>query len=209
MEKIVLIGDIVASKRIKNRAVVQRKLNRLFNSINSNNASLDSPFTITLGDEFQALYNSADNIFEDIWKIIFALYPEKARFSLGLGKLNTKINRQQAIGMDGPAFYRAREGLDELKNELYLFNIRGEGIPNCELINQTLFLVSHSLEKWKIARMKIFNFLMEGLTIKEISKKMKITDKAVYKNIDTGGMYIIINIFNEVASSVNNAIKRS
>ncbi len=207
MKKIVLIGDIIASKRINNRAAVQRKLNRLFDGLNADNRSLESPFTITLGDEFQSLYKNADNVLGDIWKILFTLYPEKARFSIGVGNISTKINRQQAIGMDGPAFYNARQGLEELKNNLYLFNVTGDGINNSDLIRQTLFFVSHAFEKWKLTRMKIFDFLMDGRTIKEISKKIRITDKAVYKNIDTGGMYIIMEIFNEISASLNSAIK--
>ena len=209
MKKIVLIGDIVASKKISNRAAVQRKLNRLFDGINADNKFLDSPYTITLGDEFQAVYKNADEIFGDIWKILFALYPERARFSIGLGNISTKINRRQAIGMDGPAFYNAREGLNELKNNLYLLNIKGEEICSGELIKHALFFVSHSIVKWKLTRMKIFNYLMEDLTIKQISKKIKITDKAVYKNIDRSGMYIITDIINEITSSLNSALKGS
>ncbi len=207
MKKLVLIGDIVASKKINNRAAVQKKLNKLFDRINEGNGSLESPFTITLGDEFQAVYKNADTVFPDIWEILFLLYPEHARFSVGTGSISTKINRQQAIGMDGPAFYNAREGLNELKENFYLFGVKGEGIINSELINQILYFTSHSVEKWKSTRMKIFKFLMEGLTIKEIAKKIKITDKAVYKNIDTSGMYLIMKIFNEISAALNAAIK--
>lgn len=208
MRKLVLIGDIVDSKRIKNRATIQKKLEKLFAIINSDRRFLDSPFTITLGDEFQALYNSSDNVFSDIWKIIFALYPERVRFSIGLGKISTKINRLQAIGMDGPAFYHAREGMEELKGYSYLFNVRGYGITNLELIRQILFFVSHSIGKWKLTRIKIFNFLMEDTSIKVISQELKISDKAVYKNIDTAKMYIIMDIFKEIESYLNASIKK-
>lgn len=209
MNKIVLIGDIVKSKKIKGRSVVQRKLNRLFKDININDKSLDSPLTITLGDEFQALYKNADNLFLDIWEILFTLYPEKVRFSVGLGELSTKINHKQAIGMDGPAFYFAREGLIELKEISYLLNIKGEGINNTDLIRQSLFLISHTIEKWKVTRMKIFNSLLDDLSIKIIAKKLKLSDKAVYKSIDTGGMYIIIDILNEITGILNSTIKKA
>ncbi len=188
----------MGSKNIKSRAAVQKRLNKLLSSINENSNSLDSPFTITLGDEFQALYKEADKIFNDIWKIMFALYPERVRFSIGVGKLNTKINRWQAIGMDGPAFYSAREGLNRLKANSYLLCISGKDLDNSELINQILFFVSFSIKKWKYTRMNIFNFLLEDMPVKSIARKLRMSDKAVYKNIDTGGMYLMINIFDEI-----------
>lgn len=208
MKKIVLIGDIVASKKIKNRAEVQKKLVRLFKNINENNKTLDSPFTITLGDEFQALYNKADNIFKDIWQIMYVLYPERVRFSIGVGELNTKVNKKQAIGMDGPAFYNARSGLDELKEYSFLFNISGEDIENIDFTRQVLFLVSRVITKWKTSRMKIFDSLYQGNTVKTIARKLKISDKAVYKNIDTGGMYMVMALFEEISNLLNKAIKK-
>ena len=101
---IALIGDIIESKKIQKRAEAQKKLLLQFNKINSISKTLASPYTITLGDEFQALYKKADDLFRDIWRIALLLHPERIRFSIGVGELSTKINKKQSIGMDGPAF---------------------------------------------------------------------------------------------------------
>ncbi len=144
MNKIVLIGDIISSKKIKDRSAVQKKLNNAFKKINSSNKNIISPYTITLGDEFQAVYNSADKLFKDIWQIGAALYPEQSRYSIAVGDITTKLNKAQAIGMDGPAFYFARKGLDELKQTNYIFNFNeAEEKYDLHLIQQTLFLISH------------------------------------------------------------------
>ncbi len=207
MKKIALIGDIVASRHIKNRAEVQKKISRLFLILNKNNKALLSPYTITIGDEFQALYSKADDVFSDICKIIDALYPETARFSIGIGELTTKINKTQALGMDGPAFHYAREGLDELKSTSILFNVKTEDKEDILYINQTLSHVSQNMIKWKQSRIKIFNLLREGKSIKEMSKKLKVTDKAIYKHIDAGALNIISNIFDGVTRELNKKLK--
>ncbi len=93
MKKIVLIGDLIASKKIKDRAAVQKKLSNVFKKINSSSKNIISPFTITLGDEFQVVYNSAENLFKDIWQISAALYPEKSRYSIAVGDITTKLNK--------------------------------------------------------------------------------------------------------------------
>ncbi len=202
MKKIALIGDIVDSKKIKNRSELQKKLLKLFNKINSGSENLISPYTITLGDEFQALYNKPDELFQDICQILIAIHPEKARFSIGIGELTTKVNTKQSIGMDGPAFYFARTGLNELKNTYHLFTLNADESENLELAKQSLFLISHISYNWSLTRLKILCMLYEGKPVKEISKKLKITDKAVYKNIDSGALNIIIEITRKITKQI-------
>ncbi|MCL5029301.1 MAG: SatD family protein [Bacteroidetes bacterium] len=208
MKKIALIGDIVSSKKIKNRSEVQKRLLRLFEKINSGNKNLTSPFTITLGDEFQALYNRPVNLFQNIWQILLVLHPEKARFSIGVGELTTRINTKQSIGMDGPAFHNARQGLMELKKSYSLFTIIDEGKTNFHLAKQSLFLISHVAYKWSSTRLKILNMLYEGKSVKEISGKLGITDKAVYKNIDAGALDIVIEITDGVTAMLNDLLRK-
>jgi len=206
MKKIVLIGDIVNSKSISQRGKIQLQLNSIFKKINGNKLLL-SPYTITLGDEFQAVYNKADSIFNHIWQISLAVHPLKIRFSVGVGDISTKINKMQAIGMDGPAFYNARNGLNELKDSGFLFIINSDELISKEIIKHSLFLISHLISGWKKSRLNILVLLNENFSIGEIAKKLKITDKAVYKNIDAGAIKIITDLTNEITVSLNQSLK--
>ena len=207
MKKIALIGDIVSSRKIKKREETQKRLQRYFNAVNASHKTLISPFTITLGDEFQALYGRSGDLFKDIWEIMLILYPVKVRFSIGVGQLSTRINKKQSIGMDGPAFHNARKGLIELKKTSYLFNITTDTENSNKLARHSLFLISHISSKWKSTRLKILVMLYEGKTAKEISAKLKISDKAVYKNIDSGGLSLIVEITKEITKELNSLIK--
>ncbi len=207
MKKIVLIGDIVSSRKIKNRSLTQQKFEETFKQINKKNKPLISPFTITLGDEFQAVYEKADLLFYNIWQILQYTSPIKIRFSIGVGEITTPINKKQAIGMDGPAFYFAREGMEELKETNNLFILKGEGISNSELLNQILFLLSHQINGWKQTRYKIITSLYEGISVKEMADRLGITDKAVYKNIDAGALQNIKRLTDEISRQINDVIK--
>ncbi|MFZ0452935.1 MAG: SatD family protein [Ignavibacteriaceae bacterium] len=206
MKKIVLIGDIINSKNISQRAKIQSQLNSTFKKINIDKLLL-SPYTITLGDEFQAVYNKADSVFNHIWLISLAIYPLKIRFSIGVGDITTKINRKQAIGMDGPAFYNARNGLNELKESGFIFMINSDELASKEIIKQSLFLISHLTSGWKKSRLDILVLLNENFSIGEIAGKLKITDKAVYKNIDAGALKIIIDLIKEITINLNQSLK--
>lgn len=207
MKKIVIIGDIVQSKKISERSKIQSKLNSIFNKINSDKNYLVSPYTITLGDEFQAVYSNADFIFSHTWQISKAVYPEKIRFSIGIGEITTRINKKQAIGMDGPAFYNARAGLETLKESSYFFNITAENLASGEMLQQVLFLISFISGSWKKTRFDVLTMLYENKSIAEIAKKLKITDKAVYKNIDAGALRIILDLTDKISDRINQSLK--
>ncbi|HZH71063.1 MAG TPA: SatD family protein [Mariniphaga sp.] len=207
MKRLVLIGDIVSSKKIASRKELQKKLQSLFKSFNKSSKTIISPFTITLGDEFQAVFSKADNVFKYLWEILHAIYPVKVRFSFGIGEITTSINTVQAIGMDGPAFYNAREGLIELKQGSFLFNIIHDDKEKVQMIKQILFLLSHLSSGWKDKRYKILSLLYDDLSAYQIAEKLKMSDKAVYKNIDAGALLNVISITKLISNEINILLK--
>jgi hypothetical protein len=207
MKKIALIGDIVSSKKIADREKTQEKLQSILDSLNSKrDKHLISPYTITLGDEFQALFSQADDLFLDAFLILQAIYPEKIRFSYGIGTIETKINQEYAIGMDGPAFYNARTGIEELAKTSYLFNVAGLENYQSNLCIMTLRLVSHNLRKWGRNRLEVFTLLYESKSVKEIAEIVQLSDKAIYKTIDSGDLKTILELFKEIIKIMNESL---
>lgn len=86
-------------------------------AISMNSSALLSPYTITLGDEFQAVYKAGSRVVEDLLFISRSLFPVSLRIALGIDDIATDINTKEAIGMDGPAFHAARDGLNNVKEE--------------------------------------------------------------------------------------------
>ena len=67
---IAIIGDIKNSKNIKERNILQKKLDKILNEVNEiYSDSISSKFIITLGDEFQGLLHSGKNLMEIIYYI--------------------------------------------------------------------------------------------------------------------------------------------
>lgn len=78
--------------------------------------ALASTFIITIGDEFQGLLVDPTALPDVIWDVQTLLDPTTLRFGVGHGALFTAI-QSRAIGMDGPAFHRAREAIDRARAE--------------------------------------------------------------------------------------------
>ena len=207
MKYIVVIGDIVSSRKVTQRSRLQHQLKATLDTLNRKKVrGAVSPYTITLGDEFQAVFTQADTLFSHAAEILLALHPVKARFSFGIGEIETPINRRQAIGMDGPAFHEARLGLEELKSRKSLFAVRGLQRPATGLIAPSLDLVSHLCVDWKRSRLKVFAMLLQRTPVKAIAASTGMTDKAVYKSIGAGGLHIIQRIDNQIVAAINSEV---
>lgn len=194
MNYLVLIADIVDSRNLEARGQVQKQLTRVLNNINRRGAPIASPYTLTLGDEFQAVFSSADRIFEDMVWINHVLHPVHVRFSYGVGEITTAINTKQALGMDGPAFYAAREGLERLKGSDTLATVAGLAGPVAALIDASVRVLANGMAGWRANRFAILRDLMCGDEVKRIAARLEISEVAVYKNIDAGDLRNLLRL---------------
>lgn len=208
---LVLIGDVKDSKSIpqKDRKLLQQKLTDVLEGIkNVESNSVISPYTITLGDEFQAVFSDATPVFEHIITIMAHLHPVGMRFSLGVGAVDTPINTEQAIGMDGPAFHIAREGIDHLKKneELFYLSIVDDHSTELKIINNSLQLISGQMRSWNKRRLRILEMIKQGYDYKEISEVVGISKTAFYKNKEAGMLDVIDELSDNIASFLNRHI---
>jgi len=189
MQYAALIGDMVGSRHIKNRQAAQKQLKQILSNLNADRdqLALVSPFTVTLGDEFQALLSNTQNIWKAIWAIEAALYPVKLRYAIGLGEIHTQIDPDKAIGMDGPAFHLAREAMSELKTSGNSFSIKGE-LSCKDVVDPALALLSLHCDKWRGNRIQVFAGRLAGTRIDALSKSLSISEQAVYQNINDGAL---------------------
>jgi len=207
MTPLVLIGDLVASRRSSLRQQLQEQLKGALDDLNQDRNGLTSPYTITLGDEFQVVYDQADRVFADCLSIAAAIYPVRMRFSLSLGDISTELNPDQALGMDGPAFYQARDGIDQLKRSGELFTLAGLSEAEQPLATGGLGLFSHQLNKWNANRLHILNRLLLGWRVERIAEELNISEQAVYKNINSGGLHAVIRLLTALTQTLNQSMR--
>ena len=213
MQYIALIGDIVNSKGQARRGDLQRTLAAVLKENSERRPKLASPYTITLGDEFQAVYKSADNLFLDIFSILAEIAPTEARFGIGVGELTTAINPKQALGMDGPAFHRARDSITILKKSGYLIRLEGNPPPQGEaynhwkLLNNLLNFVSHKVAAWEQNRLRILVGLLKGHSVAELERELGVSNVAVYKNINAGPLDELLGLCHEITNLLNRELK--
>ena len=108
-----LIADVIDSKMVQERFNMQKQLEKALRKMNELFGDyLASCFTLTLGDEFQALLKVDAPVFQIIDTLRSELIPTQLRFGIGLGEIVTAIDPLQSIGADGPAYWNARAAIN-------------------------------------------------------------------------------------------------
>jgi len=207
MKYLVLIGDVVGSRRLPARAQFQRQVRALLLGVNRRRPALVSPYTLTLGDEFQAVYRRADTAFADLFGLLARIAPVHARFALAVGEIVTPINPKQSIGMDGPAFHDARAELARLKAEGRLLGVHGGGAARWALPGASLAVLSGLVEGWWPKRLELFAGLLAGGAAPELARQAGITPRAVNKNIRAADLDEWKRILDEITRLLNEELK--
>ncbi|MEO6994191.1 MAG: SatD family protein [Lacunisphaera sp.] len=207
MKYLVLIGDVIGSKQLPARAQFQRRLKSALQGLNGHRKNLVSPYTLTLGDEFQAVYRDPAGLFADLFTLLAGIAPVQARFAIAVGEIVTPINSTQSIGMDGSAFHFARARLEKLKRQRQMLGIQDFTDPRWRLPVSTLAVLSGLMEGWRQKRLQLFAGMLAGMGVRELAKQTRITPRAVNKNIRAADLDEWRRIVDEISRLLNEEIK--
>jgi hypothetical protein len=219
-----IIGDVIASRTIADRPAFQRRLRRTLAARNAERVSSDespaaedavremaakgawtlaSPYTLTLGDEFQVLLRRASGCFLDLLRISADLYPERMRFALALGEIDTDLNSEQAIGMDGSAFHRARAGIDQLKADHGQCRVDGLAPQQARLVNNGLTLAFGRLDGARGSRLALAAGLLAGEPVAEIARRVGKSEQTLYKTARTADLHATVGFLRAVEDELD------
>ncbi len=196
---VAIIGDIISSKKVRNRYETQQKLTDILNQINSPYADdIAAKFMITLGDEFQGLLRCGKNTMKIIQTIERGMNPVKIRFGIGIGDIKTKINPDIPLGADGTAYHNARQMIEEIKKaekkqmeSRYDIKISIDHFQEiADLMNSIFSLCTAIKSKWTYRQTEIIYDNMEyGDSQIDAAKRLGITQSSIQKGLAASNYY--------------------
>lgn len=205
----VIIGDIVQSRQIKNRAETQKTFSQAIADIDRHfKGTFLSPPTLTIGDEFQAVLQTTQDLFLMIHQFEIAMAPVQVRFGLGLGNIDTPINRQAAIGMDGSAFHHAREAIEQARrqNRKYLLITSVEEAQS-KALALLLSWIDLNIQSWSLDKLKILYLHRQGKRQKEIAQSLNLTQPAISQHLNKPAFSLIIESEQFLETQLNGYLK--
>jgi hypothetical protein len=109
-----VIGDLVGSRRVPDRAAVQEALSTTLRQLNAT-VEVAQPFEATVGDEFQgACARLADATLATLLVRVALLPWIDTRFGIGHGEVTVHDAARRPLLQDGPGWWAARDAIDEI-----------------------------------------------------------------------------------------------
>lgn len=143
-----IIGDLVESRNLADRAEVQERFQTVIAELNEDcRDSLEVPLKITAGDEVQGL-SRHPRVFVDIMvRTSDALRPVGLSWGWGFGELATDLVEDVAL-LDGPCLHLAREAVENAKEDSRWLRIRGFPEPAAQVLDTVVNVIRFFRSTW-------------------------------------------------------------
>lgn len=185
---VALIGDIRGSREVDDRNEVQTAFKAVVSSLNEQipAGSIASQFTVTTGDEFQVLLTDAADAVDAAVAASDRFHPARLRFGIGSGELETELNPNQAIGMDGPCFHRAREAINSAETDAAWLRVAGWSNELDGHVNAMADLVQCVREDWTDRQAQFAVALQEEGSQKRVAERYDVSKSTVSESLSAG-----------------------
>ncbi|HES8014007.1 TPA: SatD family protein [Streptococcus pyogenes] len=202
MTYIALIGDIIQSKQLTDRSKVQKTLAAYLDDLNKTFAPyIISKLSLTLGDEFQGLFQVDTPIFHLI-DLINHHMDIPIRFGVGVGSILTDINPDISIGADGPAYWHAREAIRYIHQKNDYGNttlaLRTGHHNQDDVLNSLLAAGDAIKANWRASQWEIFDTLLDFGIYEEyfdqqrLGKQLSLSSSALSKRLKSSHVKIYL-----------------
>ena len=192
-----LIGDVVGSRTVADRAGAHRALNDALREIAKD--AIDPP-AFTVGDEFQGAFAGVGLAIAAALSLRLAVAPDvDVRFGIGWGAV-TMLDEAAGI-QDGPGWWAAREAIEwtasaQRRPGLALvrtsFRADGDSRADVDAVNAALFCRDHLLGSLDDRSTRIVKALLDNQTKKDIAATEGISPSAVSQRASRDGLDLIV-----------------
>ncbi|WP_049497872.1 SatD family protein [Streptococcus parasanguinis] len=213
-----LIADVIDSKMVQERLDLQKQVGKTLQKMNELFGDyLASRFTLTLGDEFQALLKVDAPIFQIIDTLRSELTPTQLRFGIGLGEIVTAIDPLQSVGADGPAYWNARAAINFVhqKNDYGSTQIYfSSGKENQDFFVNALIASGEAIRSgWRDSQEEILLNLLkrsvysESFSQQDLAQSLAINPSALSKRLKSSSIRVYLRGRAAALASIQSTVK--
>ena len=213
-----LIADVIDSKMVQERLDLQKQVEKTLQKMNELFGDyLASRFTLTLGDEFQALLKVDAPVFQIIDTLRSELTPTQLRFGIGLGEIVTAIDPLQSVGADGPAYWNARAAINFVhqKNDYGSTQIYfSSGKENQDFFVNALIASGEAIRSgWRDSQEEILLNLLkrsvysESFSQQDLAQSLAINPSALSKRLKSSSIRVYLRGRAAALASIQSTVK--
>ena len=182
----VMLGDVIASRKITDREIFQRKLEEACSNVNLNFVEdIYADFNILKGiDEIGGVLLNITSVNKIINTLQEHFYPHSMRFALVFDYIDTAVESQEVSRMDGPAFHRASDILKDLKGSRLMFKMAiGDELME-KMVTGEINLIFLLKKNWSLRQRRILYEYRKIGNQNMVAKTLGISQQAVSKALN-------------------------
>ena len=213
-----LIADVIDSNMVQERLDLQKQVEKTLQKMNELFGDyLASRFTLTLGDEFQALLKVDAPIFQIIDTLRSELTPTQLRFGIGLGEIVTAIDPLQSVGADGPAYWNARAAINFVHQKNDYGNTQiyfSSGKENKDFFVNALIASGEAIRSgWRDSQEEILLNLLkrsvysESFSQQDLAQSLSINPSALSKRLKSSSIRVYLRGRAAALASIQSTVK--
>ena len=213
-----LIADVIDSKMVQERLDLQKQVEKTLQKMNELFGDyLASRFTLTLGDEFQALLEVDAPVFQIIDTLRSELTPTQLRFGIGLGEIVTAIDPLQSVGADGPAYWNARAAINFVHQKNDYGNTQiyfSSGKENQDYFVNALIASGEAIRSgWRESQEEILLNLLkrsvysETFSQQDLAQSLAINPSALSKRLKSSSVRVYLRGRAAALASIQSTVK--
>lgn len=182
----VLLGDVISSRRIRDRERFQKKNEEILEKINTVYVEdIFADFKILKGiDEIGGVLSTMSNIYKIINEILEQFHPNLIRFVLIFDYIDTGMESFDISKMDGPAFHKASDTMNTLKKSKLMFDMSVSDKMIDTAITGQINLILLTKKNWSLKQHQIVREYKSTNNQDDVAKKLGITQQAVSKTLN-------------------------
>ena len=213
-----LIADVIDSKMVQERLDLQKQVEKTLQKMNELFGDyMVSRFTLTLGDEFQALLKVDAPIFQIIDTLRSELTPTQLRFGIGLGEIVTAIDPLQSVGADGPAYWNARAAINFVHQKNDYGNTQiyfSSGKENQDYFVNALIASGEAIRSgWRESQEEILLNLLkrsvysETFSQQDLAQSLELNPSALSKRLKSSSIRVYLRGRAAALASIQSTVK--
>lgn len=182
----ILMADIVDSRKANQTLLINEFKNVVVFINNKWKASIISPLTITLGDEFQGIIKDMESCYKLVFDmeefIVENSLSIKLRYVMNYGIIETPINRNIAYEMLGNGLTQAREYLNKLKSSSNRFIVLSDNKGKTTAVINDLFLLYGSyIDSWKLSEYQMVSEFLKDKDYKVVANNLGMNKSSTWR----------------------------
>lgn len=194
-----MIGDLVGSRRARDRRGLHESLSEVLAAVNSDLAPA-VPLRVTAGDEFQGCFATLGEALHATLRVRLALAPEDLRQGIGWGQISVLAAEPRVE--DGPGWWAARAAIVEVADRAERAATRmartayrladGADGPDPHAVNAALMCRDHLLGSASQRSVRLVAGALAGRTQAELAAFEGISASAVSQRMRRDGLTVLL-----------------